>query len=93
MKNKQIVVLICIFLIVTTLPVSGFTINVNENNVMFRNDHFEDYPGYMTTPYPKFNTPKISQIDSEHHKKMLPSLDDNIIDMILQLDNRWFYGI
>ena len=86
MKNKQIVVIICILLIVTALPVSGFTINVNENNVVFRHDHFEDYSGYMTTPYSKFNTPKISQIDSEHHKKMLPSIDDNIIDMILQLD-------
>ena len=85
--KKILGIFICILFIVTSLPVSGFTINVNENNVVFRHDHFEDYPGYMTTLYPKFSTPKISHIDSKHHNKMLSSIDNNIIDMILQIDD------
>ena len=85
MKNKQFVILICTFLIVIAIPVSGFNIKVKDKNNLIMQQYFEDYPGFMNTPYPKFNTPQISQKNPKS-LKMLPTFENNIIDIILQLN-------
>jgi len=75
-----------LLIVVTVLPVSGFTIDIDESDMIHRYYPFEDYPGCMTTRYPECNTLDILQVDSEHQKIMLPIIDDNITDMIQQLD-------
>ena len=87
MKNKQIIFIFCIFFIITTLPVTGFSKNIIDNNLIINTNYLEDYPGYMNTIYPRFFNPKISQIEPKPNKNFLLSINYNIIDVILQLDD------
>ena len=87
MNIKLIGIFVCVLLIATAvLPVSGFTIDTYESGLIHWYYPYEDYPAYMTTPYPEFNIPDMLQVDSKHQKIMLPLIDNNITDMIQQLD-------